>query len=247
VAKLTNGNISYWRMSCRFLHNSTASNRKKSDLEKLWLSRLSEDHLQQSQQEKNSIIQWLLGEEQKEWDSLTSEQQEINKQRFNDRYQILKQRYLNVPVTQAYRNLINQLGSVVVEQKNLKSWISANRNGQRALLAILQEVIQEMLKKDRHLLQQMSWIAQCTCNEALRNSLLLASVEEYCLNFVQNQSLFVHCLLNYLQQNQNNKNALLLQEPLMLNDANFAITKNENQVLIQFTKVMVEIRYPVLV
>lgn len=247
MAKLTNGNISYWRMSCRFLHNSTGSRKKKSEIEKLWLSRLSEDHLQQSQQDKNSIIQWLLGEEQKEWDSLTSKQQEINKQSFNDRYQILKQRYLNVTVTQAYRNLINRLGSVVVEQKNLKSWISANRNGQRALLAILQEVIQEMLKRDRYLLQQMSWIAQYTCDEALRNCLLLASVEEYCLNSVQNQSLFVHRLLNYLQQNQNNKNVWLLLEPLMLNDANFAITKSENQVLIQFTKIMVEIRYPVLV
>lgn len=245
MAKLTNGNISYWRMSCRFLDNNTASSKEKSEIEKLWLSRLSEDHLQQSQQEKNSIIQWLLGQEKEEWNNLTWEQQEINKQSFNDRYQILK-RYLNVTATQAYRNLINRLGSVVVEQQNLKSWISANRNGQRALLAILQEVIQEMLKKDRHLLQQMSWIAQCTCNEALRNRLLLASIEEYCLNSVQNQSLIVRRLLKYMQQNQNNKNVLLFLEPLMLNDANFTMT-NENQVLIQFTKVMVEIRYPVTV
>ncbi|PSF38397.1 hypothetical protein C7H19_05255 [Aphanothece hegewaldii CCALA 016] len=237
-------------MSCRFLqnsflHNSTDSNQEKSEIEKIWLSRLSEDYLEQSQQEKDSIIQWLLGEEQEVWNSLTREQQKINQQSLNNRYQILKLRYLNVTATQAYRNLINRLGSVVVEQQNLKNWITANRNGQRALLEVVQEVIQEMLKSDRYLLQQMSWIAQCTCNEMLRDRLLLASVEEYCLKSIQNQSLFIDRLFNYIHRNPNNKSVLLLLEPMNLDDYNIAMVKTKNQNLEQFTKVMLEVRYPI--
>jgi len=46
---------------------------------------------------------------------------------------------------------------------------------------VLQEVIQELLQSDRYMQQQMAWIAECTVDARLRNALLFASTEEYCL------------------------------------------------------------------
>lgn len=243
MTKLTNGNISHWRVSYRLSHDNTA-NQSKSEIEKTWLSRLAEDHLQQSQQEKDSIIQWLLCENETEWNSLTLEQQINHQQFYNDRYQILKQRYLNVTATQAYQNLINRLCSLVVVHQNFQNWLKANREGQRALLKVVQEVIQEMIQTEDYVLQQMKWIAQCTGEQSLRDQLLLASIEEYSLRFVENQPLFLHRLLNYVRRNTRQKSVLMLLEPLMLEDVNH--TLNENQEDHQCSKVMVEISFSVI-
>jgi hypothetical protein len=227
-------------MSCRLIHNNTANHKTKSEIEKIWLSRLSEDHLQQSQQERDSIVRWLLGEARENWDHLSAEQQETDKQSFNRRYQILKQRYLHVAATQAYRHLVNRLSSVVVLQYDLQNWIAANRDGQRALLEIVQNVVQEMLNSDSYLRQQMSWIAQCTADETLRDRLLLASLEEYCLRPVQKHPLFIDRLIGHLRRHQHQKNALLLLKPLRLEEVTHPAE------LHQFSKVMVEIRYPLI-
>ncbi|GFE71784.1 hypothetical protein [Chroococcus sp. FPU101] len=244
MTKLTNGNISHWRVSCRLSHDSTANHQSKSEIKKTWLSRLAEDHLQQSQQEKDSIIQWLLGESETEWNNLTLEQQTNLQQYYNDRYQILKQRYLNATATQAYQNLINRLCSLVVVHQNFQNWLKANRDGQRALLKVVQEVIQEMIQTEDYVLQQMKWIAQCTIDQSLRDRLLLVSIEEYSLRSVENQPLFLHRLLNYVRRNTRQKSVLMLLEPLMLEDVNQ--TLSENQDVHQFSKVMVEVRYRVI-
>lgn len=50
--------------------------------------------------------------------------------------------------------------------------------------------------------QQIVWIAECTCEPKLRNALLLASVEEYCLRPIRNQPLLVYRLVSYLRRTQ---------------------------------------------
>ncbi len=48
----------------------------------------------------------------------------------------------------------------------------------------------------------MAKIAECTKNPHLRNSLLLASVEEYCVRPIRNQPLLVYRFVNYLRRTQ---------------------------------------------
>ena len=65
---------------------------------------------------------------------------------------------------------------------------------------VLQEVIQELLQSDRYMQQQMNWIAQCTDDAKLKNALLFASIEEYCLRPIRNQPLLVYRFVNYISR-----------------------------------------------
>ena len=60
-------------------------------------------------------------------------------------------------------------------------------------------MIQELLQSDRYMQQQMAWIARCTNNARLRNALLLASTEEYCLRPIRNQPLLAYRFINYMR------------------------------------------------
>ena len=172
------------------------------ELEQIWRSRLLKDYSQQSQQEYESIISWLLGEERTRFEQLTPKQLAIAKQGMDYRYRILRQRYLGVSPTQAYRHLISRLGSLVMLRNKIRTWVALSRDRQRAVADVLQEVIQEMLNSDRYIQGQIAWIAQCTQDERLRNSLLLTSVEEYCLRPIRNQPLLVHRFVNFLRRSQ---------------------------------------------
>jgi transposase-like protein len=70
------------------------------------------------------------------------------------------------------------------------------------VMDVLQEVIQELMQSDNYMRQQTAWIAQCTHSSRLRNSLLLASIEEYCLRPIRNQPLLVYRFVNYLRRSQ---------------------------------------------
>lgn len=70
------------------------------------------------------------------------------------------------------------------------------------MVDVLEEIIQELLQSDRYMQQQTAWIAQCTRDPRLRNALLLASVEEYCLRPIRNQPLLCYRFVNYLRRNQ---------------------------------------------
>lgn len=68
MVKLINGNISYWRMSCRLSEDKPAIEQASSEIEKVWMSRLGEDNSQQSQPARKSIVRWLLTAEKENWD-----------------------------------------------------------------------------------------------------------------------------------------------------------------------------------
>jgi DNA-directed RNA polymerase specialized sigma24 family protein len=118
------------------------------------------------------------------------------------RYRILRQRYLHTPPSQAYRQLINRLGSLMVLRNKIRTWVSLSRDRQRAVADVLQEVIQEMLNSDRNMQKQMKWISQCTQDERVRNILLFTSLEEYCLRPIRNQPLLAYRFVNYLRRSQ---------------------------------------------
>lgn len=205
--KLTINRNSKGCVSYRLSHN------KNCEIQKIWLSRLNDDRLPQSQSEKENIVQWLLKDV--DWNHLTLEQKVIAQQRCLNRYQILKQRYLNGSAIQVYRNLIYRLSSVVVLSHSQKSGMSGNPDAQRTLLNVIQRIIQEMLTED-DLVKEMLEIAQCTRDESLRDRLLLASIEEYCLRCVDHQPLLVHRFYDYLRCRVQQRNIVMLLEILSM-------------------------------
>jgi hypothetical protein len=142
-----------------------------------WKSRLEKDCPDESPSTRQSVVRWLLGDKPDRFDTLNPTQLAIATGAIDFLYRILLSRYLGVPPEKAYRNLIGRLGGLVVLRQKILAWVSLSRDRQRTAVEVLQEVIQEMLNSDRYLQQQVAWIAECTSDRRLRNSLLLASVE----------------------------------------------------------------------
>ncbi|NES06485.1 MAG: HetZ-related protein 2 [Okeania sp. SIO2F4] len=167
-----------------------------------WKTRLQEDYPNHNSDIHNSITCWLLGNNPSSLDTLTPVQREMASKGREFLYRILRQRYLDIPPDRAYRNLMQRLNGLVMLRQKIRAWVNTSRDRQRSVIDVLQEVIQEMLNSDRYLQQQMAKIAECTKNAHLRNSLLLASVEEYCVRPVRNQPLLVYRFVNYLRRTQ---------------------------------------------
>ncbi|MGV0026738.1 HetZ-related protein 2 [Phormidesmis priestleyi] len=149
-----------------------------------------------------AIIQWLLGEDQARFEKLLPTQLDIAKQAMDYRYRILQQRYLEAGPERAYKGLIQRLSSLFLIRNKIRTWIALSRDRQRSVVDVLQEVIQELLQNDKYMQQQINWIAQCTSDPRLRNALVLATTEEYCLRPIRNQPLLVYRFVNYLRRSQ---------------------------------------------
>jgi DNA-binding CsgD family transcriptional regulator len=167
-----------------------------------WKSRLEQDCPNESSSACESVVRWLLGDKPERLDTLNPTQLAIASSAIDFQYRILLSRYLGVPPEKAYRNLIGRLAGLVVLRQKIQAWVSLSRDRQRTAVEVLQEVIQEMLNSDRYLQQQVAWIAECTTDRRLRNALLLASTEEYCLRPIRNQPLLVYRFVNYLRRAQ---------------------------------------------
>ncbi len=171
-------------------------------LEQSWQNRLLSDYPTQSPATSKSIIRWLLGENPDRFDTMLPNHLAISNQAMDYRYRILRQRYLGVEPERAYRNLISRLAGLVTLRNKIRTWVSLSRDRQRAVVDVLQEVIQELLNSDRYIQKQITWIAQCTDDLRLRDALLLTSIEEYCMRPIRNQPLLVYRFVNFLRRAQ---------------------------------------------
>ncbi len=170
------------------------------DLTLSWRSRLTADCPEQSAATRESIIRWLLGNDLERVEMLNPIQMEIALQAMEYRYRILRCRYLGLGPERAYRNLTTRLGTSVQIHNKIRTWLAKSRDHSSAVVDVLQEVIHELLQSDRYMQQQMAWIAKWTDDARLRNALLFASMEEYCLRRVRNQPLLVYRFVNYLRR-----------------------------------------------
>ncbi|MGB6017224.1 MAG: HetZ-related protein 2, partial [Nodosilinea sp.] len=167
-----------------------------------WLFRLQEDFPDQPQSVCQSIVSWLIGESPERFADLAEADLAIARQAIEYRYRILQQRYWGISPDQGYQRLIKRLSSLFLIRNKIKTWISLSRDRRRSVVDVIQEVIQEMMRSDRHLAQQLKWIATCTQNSRLRNLLMLATIEEYCLRPIRNQPLIIYRFVNYLRRSQ---------------------------------------------
>jgi hypothetical protein len=167
-----------------------------------WRSRIQAEHPKLSATDQGSIIAWLIGENEDRFADLPSAQVTIARQAMDYRYRILEQRYLGVQQELAYRQLIQRLSSLFLIRSKIRTWVALSRDRRRTVMDVLQEVIQEMMQSDSYIRQQIGWIAKCTPNPRVRNALMLATLEEYCLRPIRNQPLLVFRFVNYLRRTQ---------------------------------------------
>jgi DNA-binding CsgD family transcriptional regulator len=173
-----------------------------AELTSRWQQKLSVECPQHNSATHNGVVQWLIGIDRDRYTEMTAEQLAIATQAMDYRYRILLQRYLGVPSEKAYKNLMQRLGSLAIVREKIRSWLSVSRDRQRTVVDVLQEVVQEMLQGDKYIRQQVDWIAQCTKNSRLRDALMLATLEEYCLRPIRNQPLLAYRFVNYLRRSQ---------------------------------------------
>lgn len=166
-----------------------------------WHQRLSQELCQHGESHVG-IVQWLLGEQQDQFEEMNESQRTIARQAMDYRYRILVDRYLNASPDRAYRNLIQRLSGLFLLRNKIRTWISLSRDRQRSVVDVLQEVIQELMQQDSYLQQQIAWISRCTDDPRLRNALVLATTEEYCLRPIRNQPLLMYRFVNYLRRSQ---------------------------------------------
>ncbi|MGB5975006.1 MAG: HetZ-related protein 2, partial [Nodosilinea sp.] len=171
-------------------------------IEEELLARLREDFPDQPQAICQSIIAWLLGESPERFAALAEADLAIALQAIEYRYRIFQERYWGVSPDRGYQRLIKRLSSLFLIRNKIRTWISLSRDRRRSVVDVIQEVIQEMMRSDRHLAQQLKWIAACTQNSRLRNLLMLASIEEYCLRPIRSQPLIIYRFVNYLRRSQ---------------------------------------------
>ena len=170
-------------------------------LSQQWRSKLAAE-LPKMSSHHEAILQWLMGEDLDRFNEMTEAQVVIAQNAMDYRYRILVERYLNQPPERAYRGLIQRLSGIFLIRNKIKTWISLSRDRQRSVVDVLQEVIQELMQQDSYLQQQTTWIGQCTRDSRLRNALVLATTEEYCLRPIRNQPLLMYRFVNYLRRSQ---------------------------------------------
>jgi hypothetical protein len=167
-----------------------------------WQDRIQTECSGQPVATQTSILNWLLGEDRERLEDLDLERANIADRAIDYRMRILLQRYLGLPPARAYKNLMQRLGGIAVLRDKIRAWLALSGDRQRQVVDVLQEVIQEMLQGDKYIQQQIAWIGQCTRNPRLRDTLLFASIEEYCLRPIRNQPLLAYRFVNYLRRAQ---------------------------------------------
>lgn len=216
-------------------------------LEQEWQKRLSNDYPDYSPEIRTSLVQWLLGENREQLNHHTPDKLKIVSQAMEYRYRILRQRYLGVTPEQAYRNLTGRLAGLVTLRNKIRTWVSLSRDRQRAVVDVLQEVIQELLNSDRYIQGQIGWIAQCSEDIHLRDALLLTTLEEYCLRPIRNQPLVVYRFVNFLKRSgrggmthlPGGENVRFVSESITSDDTDTPVSLLDNQAIADYQETQV--------
>ncbi len=220
----------------------TRAESRSEEIKREWQARLQQDHPSQPAALQDAILHWLLGDEPQRFDEMTPAQVMVAQQAMDYRYRILQQRYLGVRPDQAYKNLLQRLSSLFLIRSKVRTWVALSRDRHRSVMDVLQEVIQELIQNDTYIRQQAQWIARCTTQPRLRDGLMLASIEEYCLRPIRNQPLLVYRFVNYLRRTQRGgmtqvptgELIRLVSEEVSPDDSDSAMSLLDSQALSQY-------------
>lgn len=172
-----------------------------------WESRLKREYPKQRLDRRESIIRWLIGNQLESLEPLSGDRFASLYPTLEYRYRILQQHYLEVKPEIAYHRFLDRLGSAIVAQPQVRCWIRQNPSYQKGVVDLLAQSVEYLLSEDDYIGEQTLQIAQCTEDIHLRNALLLATLEEYCLCVVNGQPRVIRYLIAFLdRQNPGKKN-----------------------------------------
>ncbi|NJN76624.1 MAG: HetZ-related protein 2, partial [Synechococcaceae cyanobacterium RL_1_2] len=173
------------------------------EITQTWQTRLAEDQdANFSEAQRRIIIGWLLGENAAELEQLDPRERQIMERAHDYRYRVFRQRYFQVSQNVAYSTLIKRFVFCVCSPSKNSYLGFPEPRSRRAITDVIEEVIQEMIQKDKYIQQQIQWIGQLTPNQTFRSTLLLATIEEYCLRPIRNQPLLAYRFVNFLRRSQ---------------------------------------------
>lgn len=144
-----------------------------------WRSQFQQDYLQESFKNREAIFHWLIGREPERFCYFSEAQLALTIQAIRDRYSTLK-RYLGMSPASAQEQLVQTLclalpfsltvGEECIDLGDRLGW-----------LTVVQAFIRKLKRRDSHIHYQTTWIDLCTPDPNLREILLLATLEDYCL------------------------------------------------------------------
>ena len=141
------------------------------------------------------IVDWLLGAEPTEKEALPAEKWILFEKGIAYRFRVLT-KYLGIKPSQRFGQLLRRL------RQQIQTWISLSRDRRRTVYDVLEEVIQEMLQRDRYLREELEWLRTCRPPRILQEAFLCTILEEYCLRPIHNQPLISYRFVNLMRRYQ---------------------------------------------
>ena len=186
------------------------------------------------------LIDWLLGANIAEKSSLTAPEWVLFEKGIAYRYGVL-QKYLALKPSRRFGSLLRRLGQVVTLRQQIQTWISLSRDRRRTVYDVLEEVLQEMLQRDKYLKQELAWLRTCKPSRQLQEAFLCTVLEEYCLRPIHNQPLisyrFVNLMRRYQRSGMTNvpakQNLKLLSTELETNNSEQTLNLLDNEAIAQ--------------
>lgn len=186
------------------------------------------------------LMDWLLGADIAEKSVLPAPEWVLFEKGIAYRYGVL-QRYLALKPSRRFGRLLRRLGQVVTLRQQIQTWISLSRDRRRTVYDVLEEVIQEMLQRDKYLKQELAWLRTCKPSRQLQEAFLCTVLEEYCLRPIHNQPLisyrFVNLMRRYQRSGMTNvpakENLKLLSTELETNNSEQTLNLLDNEAIAQ--------------
>lgn len=151
--------------------------------------------------ELDLYVTWLLGRNPDQWADKPPVEWQLWTKGIDYRYRVL-QRYLSLKPSTRYAQLLKKLCNLLTLRHQITTWVALSRDRHRTVLDVIEEVLQEMLHRDRHLHQELEWIRTCTPRRDLQEAFLCTSLEEYCLRPIQNHPLISYRFVNFMRRYQ---------------------------------------------
>ena len=150
------------------------------ELRHQWQQRLIRECLNQTERDRQSILDWLLGEDPHQWATSTQQLAILNKN-IEDRFGILHHGYLDRSKACTYKHLMCRAIALLPIRAFVGIQMPLTQDDRRTILDTAEKVVLNMLQRDRDIQRQIHWIVRCTDSSQLRDTLLFASLEEYLL------------------------------------------------------------------
>ncbi|MGB2924691.1 MAG: HetZ-related protein 2 [Limnothrix sp.] len=171
-------------------------------LQNYWQKQCEQDYAnEKSAKEISVLVQWLLGDNELQWADKSPQEWALVESGIQYRYRVL-QRYLPQKPSLRYGYLLKHLSKIITLRQQIQTWISLSRDRRRTVYDVLEEVIQEMLQRDRYLKSELKWIQTCTKRRNLQEAFLCTTLEEYCLRPIHNQPLISYRFVNLMRRYQ---------------------------------------------